>query len=72
MSYYRFNLTFIHNLTIIASGRMYRLILSFVLESSTVVDEHANYENALERCFIHTGAKGKEEVSTKAACVACT
>ena len=56
-------------LTIIASGRKYQLMLSFVLESSTVVEEHANYENAFERCFTHIGAERKK-VPTKDACTA--
>ena len=44
-------------------------MLSVVLESSPVVEEPANYENAFERCFIHTGAERKK-VSTKDACAA--
>ena len=44
-------------------------MLSCVLESSTAVEEHANSENALERCFTHTGAERKKE-PTKDACAA--
>ena len=56
-------------LTLLASWWKYRLMLSFGLETSTVVEEHANYKNAFKRCFTHIGVE-KKKVPTKDACAA--